>query len=91
VDPRFWEAWGIDTFGDFGPSTHQVRYSTPAGFAITEDNVSKGWEIEFTAQPTDNWRVALNASKTDARRLNIGNENIRQFFDHVANTSASRG
>jgi len=86
VDPRFWTAWRIDTFGDFGPSTHEVSYSVPTGFAITEDNVSKGWEIELSAQPTRNWRVLLNASKTDARRSNIGNENMREFMTLVASS-----
>ena len=84
VDPRFWTAWRIDTFGNFGPSTHEVTYSVPTGFAITEDNVSKGWEVEFSAQPARNWRVLLNASKTDARRTNIGNANMREFMDLVA-------
>lgn len=84
VDPRFWTAWRINTFGDFGPSTAEVSYSVPTGFAITEDNVSKGWEIELSAQPTKNWRVLVNASKTDARRTNIGNEHMREFMELVA-------
>lgn len=84
VDKRFWKAWRIDTFGDFGPSTHEVTYSVPTGFAITEDNISKGWEIELSAQPTKNWRVMVNASKTDARRANIGNAHMREFMDLVA-------
>lgn len=84
VDPRFWTAWRIDTFGNFGPSTREVTYSVPTGFAITEDNVSKGWEIELSAQPAKNWRVLVNASKTDARRTNIGNANMREFMTLVA-------
>ncbi|HWA27926.1 MAG TPA: TonB-dependent receptor plug domain-containing protein [Lacunisphaera sp.] len=84
VDPRFWTAWKIDTFGDFGPSKNEVTYTVPTGFAITEDNVSKGWEIEFSGQPTQNWRVLLNASKTDARRTNIGNDNLREFMTLVS-------
>jgi hypothetical protein len=84
VDPRFWTAWRINTFGNFGPSTAEVSYSVPTGFAITEDNVSKGWEVELSAQPTRNWRLLLNASKTDARRTNIGNANMREFMTLVA-------
>lgn len=84
VDPRFWQAWRIDTFGDFGPSTRESSYTVPTGFAITEDNVSKGWEIEVSAQPTENWRIVANASKTDARRTNIGNTNMREFMSLVA-------
>lgn len=85
VDPRFWQAWRINTFGNFGPSTSEATYSVPTGFAITEDNVSKGWEIELSAQPTRNWRVIFNASKTDARRTNIGNAHMREFMTLVAN------
>jgi len=84
VDPRFWDAWRIDTFGDFGPPTGEATYSVPTGFAITEDNISKGWEIELSAQPTRNWRVIFNASKTDARRTNIGNANMREFMALVS-------
>lgn len=84
VDPRFWQAWRISTNGDFGPSTGEASYSVPTGFAITEDNISKGWEIELSAQPTRNWRVIFNASKTDARRTNIGNANMREFMTLVA-------
>lgn len=84
VDPRFYEAWGINTFGDFGPSTGEVFYHVPDGFSIIEDNVSEGWEYELSAQPTDNWRISFNASKTDARRMNVGNENIREFMTLVS-------
>ncbi|EDY82489.1 TonB-dependent receptor plug domain protein [Verrucomicrobiia bacterium DG1235] len=84
VDPRFYEAWGINTFGNFGPSTGEVTYSVPNGFTITEDNVSEGWEVEFSGEPVDNWRFTLNASKTDARRNNVGNANIREFMALVS-------
>jgi len=84
VDPRFWQAWRINTFNNFGPSTGATSYSVPTGFAITEDNISKGWEIELSAQPTRNWRVIFNASKTDARRTNIGNANMREFMNLVS-------
>ncbi|MGH8021130.1 MAG: TonB-dependent receptor plug domain-containing protein, partial [Opitutaceae bacterium] len=65
VDPRFWEAWRIDTFGDFGPSTREVTYSVPTGFAITEDNVSKGWEIEFNAPPPSNSDPCMSSVQLD--------------------------
>ncbi|KXU36029.1 hypothetical protein AXK12_04180 [Cephaloticoccus capnophilus] len=80
VDPRFWQAWRINTFGDFGPPDGQTPYSVPAGFSITEDNISEGWEIELSAQPTKNWRVMLNASQTEARRVNVGNANMRELM-----------
>jgi len=80
VDPRFWQAWSINTFGDFGPPSEASPFSVPPGFSITEDNLSEGWEIELSAQPTKNWRVMLNASQTEARRVNVGNENMRELM-----------
>lgn len=77
VDPRFYTAWQLDVTG--GGLTRSVNSTDPAGFAITEDSVSEGYEIEFTAQPTKNWRVTLNASKTEARRFNIGGKELADF------------
>lgn len=42
------------------------------GFAVTADTESKGYELELTANPTRNWRVSFNASKTTAIRTNVG-------------------
>lgn len=42
------------------------------GFAVTADTESKGYEFELTANPTRNWRVSFNASKTTAVRTNVG-------------------
>lgn len=43
----------------------------PAGQKLTNDLVSKGVEFEITANPTDRWRMTLNASKNEATRTNI--------------------
>jgi hypothetical protein len=42
------------------------------GFAVTADTMSKGYELEFVANPLKNWRIAFNASKTTAVRTNVG-------------------
>ncbi|MBC2606790.1 TonB-dependent receptor plug domain-containing protein [Pelagicoccus albus] len=52
----------------------------PGQFAITGDTVSEGWEYELFYQPTDNWNIALNASKTEAKRLNIA-ESYASFIE----------
>ena len=44
----------------------------PQGLSVTADTLSKGYEFELTANPTPNWRLAFNASKTDAVRNNFG-------------------
>lgn len=82
VDPRFYEAWGIDLNAPFRETdARALSSSNPNGFALTEDSVSEGYEFEFTAQPLRNWRIALNASKTEATRSNIGGANLKAFID----------
>ena len=76
VDPRFYKAWGIN-LNDY---SRGISATTPAGFAVTEDSSSQGYEIEFNASPIRNWRVSLNASKTTAQRMNIGGTNLRAFM-----------
>ena len=54
------------------------------GFTVTADTQSKGYEFEFTANPTPNWRVAFNAAKTEAVRTNVGGpllEELVGYFD----------
>ncbi len=68
-------AWNIDVTN----RSSGLGSTTPAGFAITEDSFSKGYEIELNAQPTRNWRLTLNASKTFATRKNIGGANLAEF------------
>jgi outer membrane receptor protein involved in Fe transport len=80
VDPRFYEAWGFNP-ATWASGTTQLSDSVPAGFTIPEDAISKGYEIEFNAQPTRNWRLTFNASKTEATRKNIGGENLTEFIN----------
>jgi len=42
------------------------------GFQVTADTQSEGYEFEFTANPTRNWRIGFNASETIAIRTNVG-------------------
>ena len=75
---RIREAWG---FNDFNV-TQLTTMSTPvANFVATEDQVSKGWEYEFTANPTKNWRITVNASETKASRSNIGGSDLQEFIE----------
>ncbi len=77
VNPKFYEAWKIN----LNDPTKGVSASVPAGFSVTEDSVSKGYEIEFNAQPIRNWRLTFNAAKTEAIRNNIGGKAISEFID----------
>ena len=94
IDPRFYKAWGLAFDPNIAP-INQVRElgaSTPTGFTLTEDSLSKGYEIEINAQATRNWRFSANAAKTDARRKNIGGASLADFVakyeDALKNTAA---
>lgn len=75
IAKKLYTAWNINPANRTG----QVSNTTPAGFTISEDSFSEGYEMEFNAQPTRNWRLTLNATKTFATRSNIGGKNLAEF------------
>jgi hypothetical protein len=73
VDDTFKSAWNINyNSADTDPNADLATYTTPSTLAATCDMTSKGVEYELFLQPTDNWSITLNASKTSARRYNLG-------------------
>ncbi|MFT3829879.1 MAG: TonB-dependent receptor [Opitutaceae bacterium] len=78
VVQRILKAWGFNDFNGIATTT----MSTPvSNFTATEDQISKGWEYEFTANPTKNWRITLNASDTKAQRNNVGGQALQEFVE----------
>ena len=78
-------ATGVDSAGklvyasQFTPVIDTLKnYSrvSPPGLALTSDNLSEGYEIEFTANPTKGLRLSLNAAKTTAVRSNVGSADL---------------
>ncbi|MFT3868719.1 MAG: TonB-dependent receptor plug domain-containing protein [Nibricoccus sp.] len=67
------------------PNTIQAYLATtPQNLSITSDTQSKGYEYEFVANPTKNWRIQMSASKTEATRRNVGGPEIDSlvtYFD----------
>ncbi len=57
--------------------------TAPSGFAITADTQSKGYEFEFVANPIRNWRIAFNASRTEAFRRNVGGKLIDDYVSYL--------
>jgi hypothetical protein len=53
------------------------------GFAVTSDTQSKGFEYELTANPTPNWRIAINAAQTKAVRTNIGGPALDSLVNYM--------
>ncbi len=69
LDQTWWNAMqfkqdGTTDWGIWGQNP-------PAGEKLTNDLISKGMEVELTANPTSNWRLTFNASRTTAVRNNI--------------------
>jgi hypothetical protein len=87
LDPRFYKAWGMrfDPAADPAGQLSQLATTAPSGFTLTEDTLSRGYEIEFTAQATRNWRLSANAAKTDANRRNVGGVALADFVSKYEN------
>jgi len=79
--PGFYDIWMME--GDPQGQVIDFHRNAPQGFALTEDSVSKGWEIEFTANPTENWRLSLNATQVEAVRRNVGGTDMIKYMDIV--------
>lgn len=92
VDPRLYEAWGLDLNSPFAADPTRVASTTPNNFTVTENSISEGWEFEYSMRPTENWNIMVNASKTSAHRNDIGGENLTNFInaysDALRNTAA---
>ena len=83
INQPFFEAWGLDPNNlDVDPST---SVKAPQGFQITENNRSEGYEIELSALPMPNWRLTLNASKTEAFRQDVGGPEFTEFMNTYQN------
>ena len=50
-----------------------------SGPQFTVDTLSKGYEAELIAQPTKNWRMSVNVSKTFATRTNLSPTIVAQI------------
>jgi len=88
LPPQFFEAWGFQPPADLANPDPANVYaygpdSPPPGFAMTSDTLSKGYEFELTANPTRNWRLAFNAAKTTATRLNVGSAETVAFVNYM--------
>ena len=79
---------GIDPAPQYMQSSSTVYlYSYPSGgppgMTMTADTMSKGYELELTANPTENWRLSFNASETVAVRNNVGGKVLDEFVAYM--------
>lgn len=59
-----------------------IRNLSFPGLTDTEDRVAKGFELNLTYNPTNNWRIALNASQIESVSSNVGvlTQNVMDRF-----------
>ena len=86
VDPSIWEAWHFQPTDErwqkawWDPWSGTQGGLQPNGLTGTVDTMSKGTEYELSFEPTSNWSVVVNASKTSATRTNILG-NLREWIE----------
>jgi len=92
LPPAFFTAFKIDVNQQTIDQLKALTYTTPNGFSIPEDNVSKGTEFELYARPIRNLRLTMNASKSEATRSNVGDlefNNLVTTINTALNTTAA--
>ena len=78
--------YGLDPAAQYAPDPATVvnyTSSAPSGFTVTADTHSKGYEFEFVANPTKNWRISINASKSEASRSNVGGPLLDELISYL--------
>ena len=82
--PNFFKDWGMGSLSQVQaglvPRSQLQGAPGEQNFAITENSVSQGWEVELDANPTKNWRVTLNATETNAVVTQIGDAALTKFM-----------
>jgi hypothetical protein len=82
--PNYFKNWGFNSLAEVQAGTVLRAQLTSApgetNFALTENSISKGWEMELDANPTKNWRISINATKTDAMITAVGDPALAKFM-----------
>jgi len=81
--PKAVAAWTRE--GGINPSTSSfdTAFSYPENAVLTEDTSARGYEFEFTANPTRNWRVYASASRTESIRSNLPGAEFGALMDFM--------
>ncbi len=88
----FFNAYKLDLNQQTISQLKTLTYTTPNGLSVPEDNVSKGLEFEFYANPVAGLRLTMNASKSEAVRNNVGDIELNKLVTSIntaLNTTAA--
>jgi hypothetical protein len=86
---EFFAAWKLDLNQQTIDQLKSLSYATPAGFTIPEDNVSRGTEFEFYANPIAGLRLTANASRSESVRDNVGDAVFTSLVNRINATLAT--
>lgn len=75
----------LEEFDENGVPTVEPTQVSTSDVRITRNIKSSGYEFEFTANPTDNWRITMNAAKTKAIISDSPGVSMDLFFDTLDN------
>ncbi len=73
-----------DAFVNFASNPVGQQQPGAINSVSTVDNISKGTEIELSAQPIKNWNLTVNYAKTDASKNNIDPATVKFMADNLA-------
>lgn len=85
ANPKIQQVLKAFGYNDFTGVSATNKAGVLPNFSQTEDQISKGYEIELTANPTKNWRISVNASKTQAMRNNVGGTALNEVVEIMNN------
>ncbi len=75
------ETWYLSEFQPGDRTAPNVLF--PDNATLVENQISEGYEFELTANPTKNWTIAFNASKSNAIRDGLPGPDFGQAIDLV--------
>ena len=83
---EFWTAWNAEQTDErwmnswWDPWSGGQPGAVPANFTSTTNTTSTGTEFELNIQPTNNWDIAINASKVEAVNTDLAGS-LRDWVD----------
>ena len=84
-------AWKLDFNQTSVDQLKTLSYQQPNGLTVTENNLSKGYEVELYAQPIKGLRLTMNASKSDAVRNEVGDPTWNAIVSQINTALNSTG
>jgi outer membrane receptor protein involved in Fe transport len=73
----------LEFIRDYGYWGGIWRDNTPSNMKGIGDNIAEGYEVELTVNPTENWRIVANVTKTETTTGNVWAA-VGEYIDNFA-------